>query len=91
MPNYPYPAYPPPPQAAEKRNNTVGLIALVVSVIGLVFACVPGALIVGWGLLPAAFILGIVGLFLAGKAEGGGRIDHRTKQVVKWTIQKGRR
>jgi hypothetical protein len=53
-----------------KRNNTIGLIALIVSVIGFVFACVPGALIVGWVLLPIAFILGIVGLFLSGKAKG---------------------
>ena len=53
-----------------KRNNTIGLIALIVSVIGFVFACVPGALIVGWVLLPIAFILGIVGLLLSGKAKG---------------------
>ena len=72
MPNYPYPAYPPAvgPQAPAKRNNTIGLIALIVSIIGSVFACVPGALIVGWVLLPIAFILGIVGLFLSGKAKG---------------------
>ena len=72
-PNYPYPVYPPPPagpQVPAKRNNTIGLIALIVSVIGFVFACVPGALIVGWVLLPMAFILGIVGLFLSGKAKG---------------------
>jgi hypothetical protein len=73
MPNYAYAAYPPPPvgpQAPAKRNNTIGLIALIVSIVGFVFACVPGALIVGWVLLPMAFILGIVGLFLSGKAKG---------------------
>src|SRR5258707_24947 len=75
MPNYPYPVYPPPPspagpQAPAKRNNTIGLIALIVSIIGFVFACVPGALIVGWVLLPMAFVLGIVGVFLSGKAKG---------------------
>jgi hypothetical protein len=72
-PNYPYPVYPPPPAGPPvpaKRNNTIGLIALIVSVIGFVFACVPGALIVGWVLLPMAFILGIVGLFLSGKTKG---------------------
>jgi hypothetical protein len=75
MPNYPYPIYPPPPslagpQAPAKRTNTIGLIALIVSIIGFVFACVPGALIVGWVLLPMAFVLGIVGVFLSGKAKG---------------------
>ncbi|WP_200174417.1 DUF4352 domain-containing protein [Tomitella cavernea] len=38
--------------------------------VGFIFACIPGALIVGWILLPIAFILGIVGLFLAGKRKG---------------------
>ena len=58
-PNYPYPVYPAGPLPV-KRSNTVGLIALVVGVIGFVFACVPGALVVGWVLLPIAFILGVV-------------------------------
>jgi hypothetical protein len=46
------------------------LIALIVSIIGFVFACIPGALIVGWVLLPAAFVLSIVGLCLSGKSKG---------------------
>ncbi|MFD0452397.1 hypothetical protein ACFQZK_17625 [Rhodococcus aetherivorans] len=53
-----------------KQKNTVGLIAVITAVIGFVFACIPGALIVGWILLPIAFILGIVGLFQSGKAKG---------------------
>jgi hypothetical protein len=63
----PYPPQPqswaPPPAPAPGRNN-VGLAALIVAAIGFVFACVPGALIVGWALLPVGFILGIVGLLL---------------------------
>jgi len=46
------------------------MIALIASIVGFIFACIPGALIVGWVLLPIAFILGIVGLFLSGKAKG---------------------
>lgn len=63
---------PPPPaqQATPKEKNIPGLIALILSVIGFVFACIPGALIIGWVLLPVAFILGIVGLVLSGKAKG---------------------
>jgi hypothetical protein len=57
------------PLAPAKQKNTLGLIALIVGIIGFVFACIPGALIVGWVLLPIAFILGIVGLFASGKAK----------------------
>src|SRR5699024_3817540 len=37
---------------------------------GFVFACNPGALIVGWILLPVAFVLSIVGLALSDKTKG---------------------
>ncbi|MCF8588349.1 DUF4352 domain-containing protein [Gordonia liuliyuniae] len=52
-----------------KRRNTVGLVALIFAIIGFVFGCIPGALIVGWVLLPIAFILGIVGLFQSGQPK----------------------
>lgn len=74
--NIPYPPqggvpYPPtPPAPAEKQKNTVGRIALITAIVGFIFACIPGALIVGWVLLPVAFILGIVGLVQSGKAKG---------------------
>lgn len=61
---------PTPPQASAKQKNTLGLIALIVGIIGFIFACIPGALVVGWVLLPIAFILGIVGLFQSGKGKG---------------------
>lgn len=49
------------------KPHVLGIIALVVAALGFVFACIPGALIVGWVLLPIAFILSIVALFLKGK------------------------
>jgi hypothetical protein len=58
------------PEALAKQKNSLGRVALSVSIIGFVFGCVPEALIVGWVLLPIAFILGIAGLFLSGKAKG---------------------
>jgi hypothetical protein len=72
MPSYPYPEYPaqPPTGPPANEKNTVGLIALIVAIIGFVFACIPGALIVGWILLPIAFVLSIVGLCLSGKSKG---------------------
>lgn len=63
-PPQPQPWTPAPAPASAPRRNNVGLAALIVAVIGLVFACIPGALIVGWVLLPVGFILGIVGLLL---------------------------
>lgn len=75
-PSQPYPSQgqsPMPMQQApaplKKERNTIGIVALVMAVIGFIFACVPGALIVGWVLLPVSFILGLVGLFQKGKAS----------------------
>ncbi len=38
-------------------------------IVGFIFACIPGALIIGWVLLPIAFVLGIVGVCLSGKTK----------------------
>ena len=62
QPGYPYAAEPEPP-----RRNVVGIIALVCAVLGFIFACIPGALMLGWILLPIAFILGLVGVFMKGR------------------------
>lgn len=69
LPNQPYGTYLMQP-APVKRNNTIGLIALIASIIGFVFACIPGALVVGWVLLPIALILGIVGVCQSGMSKG---------------------
>lgn len=61
-----------PPQAPKKEKNVVGLIALICAIVGFVFACIKGALIIGWVLLPISFILGIVSLFLRDKKKGTG-------------------
>ena len=50
----------------------VGIISLVCAIVGFIFACIPGALIIGWILLPIAFILSLVSLFLKGKKKGTG-------------------
>ncbi|MFE6996145.1 hypothetical protein ACFVAE_09330 [Microbacterium sp. NPDC057659] len=57
---------PPPAPAGEKKLNVLALVSLIVAVVGFIFACIPGALIVGWVLLPIAFVLSIVSLFLKG-------------------------
>ncbi|GAB3191012.1 hypothetical protein [Nesterenkonia suensis] len=64
----------PGPAAVEAgpSRNIVGIIALVTAILGTIFACVPGALILGWVLLPIAFVLALVSLFLKGKKRGAG-------------------
>lgn len=57
---------------AEPQKNTVGLVALIAAIVGFIFACIPGALIVGWILLPVSFILAIVALARKGKKKGMG-------------------
>lgn len=52
--------------ATNGKPPVLGIIALVVSAIGFIFACIPGALIVGWILLPIGFILSLVALFMKG-------------------------
>ncbi len=71
------PAYDPqPPMFAPPVNkpakNTLGLIALIVAAVGFIFGCIPGALVIGWILLPIAFILGIVSVCLRGKVKWQG-------------------
>ncbi|MGQ7788077.1 hypothetical protein [Nesterenkonia sp. K-15-9-6] len=58
-------------EAAPSRN-VLGIIALITAILGTIFACVPGALILGWVLLPIAFVLALVSLFLKGKKRGAG-------------------
>jgi hypothetical protein len=76
MPGSPYGgspmSQPTGPQVPPKQKNTLGQIALIVSIIGFVFACIKGALVLGWVLLPIAFILGIVAVCQSGKAKGQG-------------------
>ncbi|WP_109211944.1 MULTISPECIES: hypothetical protein [Microbacterium] len=72
-PGAPAPQGPQPP-AEKKPRNILGLIALIVAGIGFIFACIPGALILGWILLPIGFILALVSLFLPGKAKNLGII-----------------
>jgi hypothetical protein len=67
-----YPQGPGQQPAPKAGRNVLALVALIVSIIGFIFACVPGALIVGWILLPIAFILSIVSLFLKGTGKGLG-------------------
>jgi hypothetical protein len=64
----PLPATPPqyqPPVGQKKKSSVLGYIALAVAALGFIFAVIPGALIVGWILLPVGFILGIIALFVS--------------------------
>ncbi|MGL3148964.1 hypothetical protein ACSS7Z_01260 [Microbacterium sp. A82] len=72
-PATPAPQQMPPPMppaeatvSAPKKTNVLALVALIVAAVGFIFACIPGALIVGWILLPIAFVISLVSLFLKG-------------------------
>lgn len=74
-PAAPAPQQMPPPMppvdqpAAPAKRNVLALVALITAAVGFIFACIPGALIVGWILLPIAFVLSIVSLFLKGSGK----------------------
>lgn len=55
-----------PSPRKPKKLNVLALVAMIVALVGFLFACIPGALVVGWILLPIAFVLSIVSLFLKG-------------------------
>lgn len=61
-----------PRQQPPKARNTVGIIALIAAIVGAIFAVIPGALILGWILLPIAFVLSIVSLFMKNQKRGQG-------------------
>ncbi|MEO8908596.1 MAG: hypothetical protein ABI310_11085 [Microbacteriaceae bacterium] len=46
------------------------IVAFAVAAVGFIFACVPGALVLGWVLLPIGFILAIVALFFKEQSKG---------------------
>ncbi|QUB99144.1 DUF2510 domain-containing protein [Cellulosimicrobium cellulans] len=60
-------AYPGATTTTARTVHPLGWVALAAAVVGFVFACIPGALIIGWVLLPIAFILSIIGFFVQGK------------------------
>ncbi len=47
----------------KKTKNVIGLVALGLGVLGFILGCIPGIMFLGWFLLFAAFVTGIVGLF----------------------------
>jgi hypothetical protein len=58
---------PPAPAPESSGPNVLGIVALVIAAVGFVFACIPFVQVVGWVLLPIAFVLSIVALFLRGR------------------------
>ena len=68
-PATPTPAPPtptPPTPAPDRKPHVLGIIALAAAAVGFVIACIPGALVFGWGLMLIAFVLSLVALFLRG-------------------------
>ncbi len=68
------PQQPYAPVATKPARNVVGIVGLSIAAAGFLFACIPGILILGWILLPIGFIVGLVSLFLSGKAKWPGLV-----------------
>lgn len=75
-PTTPQPSYetapPAPPAQTPSNKNILGIIGLIVAGLGFIFACIPGALIIGWLLLPVGFVLGLISVFLKDKVKWPG-------------------
>ena len=67
------PILPPPPTPSKQNSDggTLGLVAMILSIVGAVFGVVPLTFLLAWILLPTGLILGIVSLFL-NKKKGFG-------------------
>lgn len=63
----PAPGNPAPP--TRKPRNVIGIVAFVAAVLGFIFAVWEGAYLLGWILLPIAFVLSLVALFQSGKGK----------------------
>lgn len=50
-----------------QKVNVLGIVALVVAVIGFILACIPFVQVIAWIVLPIAFVLSLVALFLEGR------------------------
>lgn len=59
-----YPSAPMPPGGTPQppKPGKLGLVALILAAVGLIFSVIEGAYIIGWVVLPVAFILAIVAL-----------------------------
>lgn len=70
------PGGPPPPPAGSgpsvrpsKQRNVIAIVALIAAVLGFIFAVLEGAYLIGWILLPIAFVLSLVALFQRDKPK----------------------
>lgn len=72
---YPYnggPQYGSNGSSEKPQNNIIGLIALALSVLGLITGCIPAVFILGWILLFAGFVMGIIALVQKNKTKWAG-------------------
>ena len=56
-----------PGAGGPQKVNVLGIVALVVAVIGFILACIPFVQVIAWIVLPIAFVLSLVALFLEGR------------------------
>lgn len=55
------------PGTEPRKVNVLGIVALALAVVGFILACIPFVQVVAWIVLPIAFVLSLVALFLEGR------------------------
>ena len=58
-----------PPRSGKKKTSVIGWVALGLSVLGFIFAVIPGLSFIAWPLIAAAFVVSIVALAKKGSAK----------------------
>lgn len=56
--------------AAPAQKNTLGLIGLILGIVGFALACIPIVGVIGWPLMLAGLVLGIIGVTRTGAKKG---------------------
>jgi hypothetical protein len=61
----------PAASSPSDERNVLGLISLIAAIVGTVLALIPGVFVIGWVVLPVAFVLAIISLFQRGSKRTG--------------------
>lgn len=56
-------------KASKLPGNPIGVLSLLVGILALVVACIPGGMWIGWGLVPVALLLGVAGVRRSGRGK----------------------
>nr|VDG62186.1 Telomeric repeat-binding factor 2 [Streptococcus thermophilus] len=64
------PQYGPPQQPGDGKLNILGIVSIALAVLGTILSFFPATLVMGWIMLPIAFVVGIIGLAMKDLSKG---------------------